>query len=185
MPLIFLKRGVSSFLRIGRLGLFFLAQPTQRVGHQRHRSPALIGKIKGFERRAFEMLNRFVWKTSPRMLVSKIKAGRGIIRNFFIREDKTPRCPRGSIAIQSTHEFLWFSGSGKRVGAPTLQPVFSKIGYRGFLAFTVSHSLKKPPSILFRSEFVLLAQVPPVFIRQSELKERMKLSAFFSERVAW
>ena len=163
----------------------FLAKPTQRVGHQSYRYSALIGKINGFERRAFEMLDRFVWKTGPRMLVSKIKAGRGITRNFFVREDKTSRCPRGSIATQSKHEFLWFSGSGKRVGAPTLQPVFSKIGCRGFLAFTISSSLKKPPSILFRSDFVLLAQVPPVFIRQSELKERMKLSAFFSEWVAW
>ena len=53
------------------------------------------------------------------------------------------------------------------------------------LAYTVSRSLKKPPSILFRSDFVLLAQVPPVFFGEDELKEGMKLSAFFSERVAW
>ena len=110
----------------------FLPLPTERVGHQRHRCRFLIGKIQGFERCAFDMLNRFVWKTRPRMLVSKINAGRGITRNFFVREDKTPRCPRGTIATQSTHEFLWFSVSEKRVGAPTLQPVFSKIGCQEF-----------------------------------------------------
>jgi hypothetical protein len=53
------------------------------------------------------------------------------------------------------------------------------------LTFTVSPSLKKPPSILFQSEFVLLARIPPVFFGEDELKERMKLSAFFSERLAW
>ena len=158
--------------------------PTERLGHQGHRCRILIGKIQGFERCAFEMLNRFVWKTGPRMLVSKIKAGRGITRNFFVREDKTPRCPRGSIATKSTHEFLWFSGSGKRVGAPTPQPVFSKIGCRGFLAFTINPSLKKPPSILFRSEFNLLARVTPVFFGKGELKEGIKMIAFFSEWVA-
>ena len=39
-------------------------------------------------------------------------------------------------------------------------------------------------SILFRSEFDLLARVPPVFFGEAELKEGIKLSAFFSERVA-
>jgi hypothetical protein len=52
------------------------------------------------------------------------------------------------------------------------------------LAFTVSRSSKRPLSILFRSEFVLLLRVPLVFFWEAELKEGMKLSAFFSERVA-
>jgi len=52
------------------------------------------------------------------------------------------------------------------------------------LAFTVSCSLKKLPSIRFRSKFVLLAQVQVVFFWENELKEGMKLSAFFSEWIA-
>ena len=47
------------------------------------------------------------------------------------------------------------------------------------------HFFWSPPSIPFRSEFVILARVPPVFFGEGELKEWMKLSAFFSERVAW
>ena len=43
----------------------------------------------------------------------------------------------------------------------------------------------KPPSILLRSDFILLARFLPVLFGEAELKERMKLSAFFSERVAW
>jgi hypothetical protein len=79
--LIFLKRGVSSFLRIGRLGLFFgTTHPARRPQE---------ASLPGFD-----------------------------------REDKTPRCPRGSIATQSKHEFLWFSGSGKRVGPRTKSEVF-------------------------------------------------------------
>jgi hypothetical protein len=53
------------------------------------------------------------------------------------------------------------------------------------LAFTINPSLKKRASILFRSEFNILARVPPVLFGKTELKERMKLSAFFSERLAW
>jgi hypothetical protein len=30
-----------------------------------------------------------------------------------------------------------------------------------------------------------LVRVPPVFFRKTDLKERIKLSAFFSERVPW
>ena len=47
-----------------------------------------------------------------------------------------------------------------------------------------SRDSKKPPSILFRSEFVLIFRVPPVFFWEGKLKEGMKLSAFFSEWVA-
>jgi hypothetical protein len=47
------------------------------------------------------------------------------------------------------------------------------------------HFFWSQPSIRFRSEFDFLVRVPPVFFGKTELKERMKLSAFFSEWVAW
>ena len=53
------------------------------------------------------------------------------------------------------------------------------------MAYTVSPSSKRPLSILFRSEFVILARVPPVFFGEGEVKEGIKMSTFFSEGVAW
>gem|GEM_PF-4937778 len=63
--------------------------------------------------------------------------------------------------------------------------VFSKINGNGVCVGQRRRNSKRPPSILFRSEFVILVRVPPVFFWEGKLKEGMKLSAFFSEWVAW